>query len=335
MTRNRRSAWRNRLAVVATVFAALAALSTTKAEAVVPSVSVFNVHMAEGNVGQKLMPFSIKLSIPSPAPQWVKVQTVSSGGQPGRARQGLPSHRPVDLSIPAERDQQGLLHDHPGRHRRRVRRDDSVKVIGHSAGINVADGEGVGSITDDDAAPVVTVNDVSKNEGTGAITPFTFSAKLSAASEKPIKVGAVGQSGTAHVPEDLTAGPVTLSFAPGADRAHLHGARERRRQPRAQRDLHGQAQQPDQRRHRRRHRPGHRGQRRLPGCQPAAPAPTEPAAPTAAAAAAESRSANAGVEAEVTDSAPLRRRASRPSGRTPWPRPGRPARRWTGASPDC
>jgi hypothetical protein len=215
MTRKQFSPWRTRLAIVATGFAALGAIHTAKAVAAPPSVSVFNAHTAEGNVGTKPMPFSVKLSMPSPAPQWVQLQPGVGGPTPATANTDFnaagpyvvnfaPGETAKVVNVPIKGD---TLHEY--------NETFALRVVAHGPGIAVADGEGIGMITNDDAAPIVSVNDVSKAEGTGGLTPFTFTAKLSAPSATTIKVDAVAQSGTALVPEDLTGGPVTLSFGPG------------------------------------------------------------------------------------------------------------------------
>jgi hypothetical protein len=221
------SPWRTRAAIVATGFAAFGAFTVAKAEAVTPSVSVFNVHMSEGNAGSKLMPFSVKLSMASPGAQWVQLQPGVGGTTPATANTDFNAGGPY------------LVNFAPGETAKVVNipiKGDTIdeydetfvlKVVAHGPGVTVADGEGQGSITDDDAAPFLSINDVAKNEGTGGITPFTFTAKLSAASQKTVKVNAVGQSNSAHIPEDLTAGPATLTFNPGVTArtytAHVNG----------------------------------------------------------------------------------------------------------------
>src|SRR4029079_8075220 len=47
-------------------------------------------------------------------------------------------------------------------------------------GATVTDGQGQGTIVNDDAAPNLTINDVSLNEGNAGTTTFTFTVSLSA-----------------------------------------------------------------------------------------------------------------------------------------------------------
>ena len=209
------SPWRNRLAIVATGFAALGAFTVAKAEAIVPSVSVFNAHTAEGNVGNKSMPFSVKLSAPSPAAQWVQLQPGVGGPTPATANTDFNAAGPYLVNFAPNETAKVVNVPIKGDTLDENDETFTLKVVAHGPGIAVADGEGIGSITDDDNAPVITIDDVNKKEGTNGITAFTFTAKLSTISGKTVKVNAAGSSVSAHIPEDLTAGPATLTFNPG------------------------------------------------------------------------------------------------------------------------
>ena len=86
-----------------------------------------------------------------------------------------------------------------------------------ATGATISDGSGLGTITDDDAAPSLSVNDVTVTEGDSGTTNATFSVTLSQASGKTVTVSAASADGSATVPgNDYTAtGSVPLSFAPG------------------------------------------------------------------------------------------------------------------------
>ena len=75
---------------------------------------------------------------------------------------------------------------------------------------------GTGTITDDDAAPSLSINDVTVNEAAGTIT---FTVTLSAVSAQTVSVGYSTTDGSATNPADYAAGisPLagTLTFAPG------------------------------------------------------------------------------------------------------------------------
>ena len=185
-----------------------------------PAVSVYNVHMSEGNVGNKLMPFSVKLSVGSPRPAVGAAAAGSRRPHPGKAGTDFNGAGPYLVNFAANETAKVVNVPIYGDTLDEYDETFALKVVAHGPGITVADGEGIGQITDDDAQPTVAINDVANSEGTGGITAFTFTAKLSAVSGKTIKVAAVGQSGTAHIPDDLTAGPATLTFNPGVTSAN-------------------------------------------------------------------------------------------------------------------
>ena len=221
---------RRRIAMVATGFAIFGGFTVAKAAvagAIVPAVSVYNVHMSEGNAGNKAFPFSVKLSAPSGAPQWVQLQPGVGGPTPATAGKDFNSAGPYLVNFAPGETAKVVNVPVIGDTLDEYDETFTLKVVAHGPGISVADGEGIAQITDDDNAPFLSIDNVAKKEGTGGITPFTFSVKLSAPSGKTVKVNAVGVSGTAHIPDDLTAGPATLTFTPGVTvktyTAHVNG----------------------------------------------------------------------------------------------------------------
>jgi uncharacterized protein len=82
-------------------------------------------------------------------------------------------------------------------------------------GATVTDGQGQGTIVNDDAAPNLTINDVSLNEGNAGTTTFTFTASLSA----PAPAGGVSfdiatANGSAMAPGDYTSKSLTGQTIP-------------------------------------------------------------------------------------------------------------------------
>jgi uncharacterized protein len=82
-------------------------------------------------------------------------------------------------------------------------------------GANVTDGIGMGTIVNDDAAPNLTINDVSLNEGNAGTTTFTFTVSLSA----PAPTGGVTfdiatQDSSATQPSDYTMKSLTAQTIP-------------------------------------------------------------------------------------------------------------------------
>jgi hypothetical protein len=86
-----------------------------------------------------------------------------------------------------------------------------------ATGANVTDGQGVGTILDNDPPPTVTISaKVSRKEGNKNTTVFTFFVTLSAPSEKEMRVNFATADGTASTADnDYVANSGTLVFAPG------------------------------------------------------------------------------------------------------------------------
>ena len=61
-------------------------------------------------------------------------------------------------------------------------------TLSNPGNATIADGSGMGTITDDDAAPTLSVNDVSVAEGNAGTTTATFTVTLSAASGQTVTV---------------------------------------------------------------------------------------------------------------------------------------------------
>ena len=81
--------------------------------------------------------------------------------------------------------------------------------------VTIADGQGVGTILDNDPIPTLSINNVTVTEGdTGTVTA-TFTATLSAASGKTVTVDYATSAVTANAPADYTAATGTLTFTPG------------------------------------------------------------------------------------------------------------------------
>jgi hypothetical protein len=76
----------------------------------------------------------------------------------------------------------------------------------------IADGQGLGTILDNDALPSLRVTDASRPEGGAALT---FNVTLSAPSGREVRVDFATLDGTAKAPGDYTAQSGTLTFAPG------------------------------------------------------------------------------------------------------------------------
>ena len=79
----------------------------------------------------------------------------------------------------------------------------------------ISDGIGLGTITDNDPLPTLSVNDVTLTEGDGGPVAATFTVNLSAASGRDVTVDFATANGTAIAPGDYVARSGSLTFAAG------------------------------------------------------------------------------------------------------------------------
>jgi hypothetical protein len=77
--------------------------------------------------------------------------------------------------------------------------------LSSAANAVIADNQGIGTITDDDLAPALSINNVTVAEGSTGSTNATFTVTLSAASGQAVSVGYLTENNTAVAPGDYTA----------------------------------------------------------------------------------------------------------------------------------
>ena len=191
-------------------------IGTIRNDDVGPSLSINNVTVIEGNSGTTNATFTITLSASS-------TQTVSVNAIPynGSARSPFdytsggahlvfnPGETVKTFSVPVIGD----LLDEPT--------ENFFVILSSSINATLAHGRGVGTITDDDAAPTISIDDVRIGEGNfaqGAPSQRTaaFRLKLSAPSGQIVKVNysTIGDSATAG--EDFVAvAPTQIAFTTG------------------------------------------------------------------------------------------------------------------------
>lgn len=173
-----------------------------------PCITVNDVQVAEGNTGTTNAQFTVSLS-------QISAQTVSLNysvvGRSARVNSDLTGAS-------------GALTFLPGQLTKTV--DVSVNgdtldeinetfqlVLTNPSNGSLTDAIGIGTITDDDAAPEVQVNDLSVVEGTGSNpTVMTFNATLSSPTGRKAKVNYSLISGTALIGDDFEANSGTLVF---------------------------------------------------------------------------------------------------------------------------
>ena len=182
-----------------------------------PQISVSDVTTTEGNNGTKLMTFTVSLSASATAPVGFDVWT-----SPGTAAGGADYN---DLSLTGQAIAAG-----------QTSATFSVSVIGEAlvesnetftlnlnnvSGANVIDGQGLGTITNDDFA-TLTVNPTSIVEGNSGFSTATFLVTLSTPMPSPVTFNISTSNGTAAAGSDyesraltgalIDAGRTRLSF---------------------------------------------------------------------------------------------------------------------------
>ena len=175
-----------------------------------PQVSIDDRSVAEGDSGTTPATFTLSLTNPSAFPVSIDLSTsdqTASSPTDYAALSTTVVFSPGQVSKTADVLVQGDAQDEF---------DETFSIdLANPLGGTVADGTGVGTIVDDDAAPFVSIDDVSVTEGDVGTTTASFTVSLSTVSGKPIAVDFATAPGTAGVPADLAGVAGTLSFAPG------------------------------------------------------------------------------------------------------------------------
>ncbi|MCB9077788.1 MAG: hypothetical protein H6631_09370 [Anaerolineaceae bacterium] len=173
-------------------------------------LTVNDVTVSEGNSGTTSAAFTVALS--PAAGQTVTVDYATANGSATAngdytAQSGTLTFTPGQVEKTVTIAVKGDGNDEP---------DENFTLnLSNAANADIIDGQGVGTIIDDDGLSSLTVADVSVNEldSSGTIAQFTVSLSPPAAST--VMVDAVTSNGTATAGSDYTAVNQTLTFAPG------------------------------------------------------------------------------------------------------------------------
>jgi hypothetical protein len=175
-----------------------------------PQVSIGDASVIERNTGQANARFTVSLSPASG--QTVTVDYATADGTAVaevdyRARAGVVTFLPGETSQMVNVPVIGDTIDEP---------DETFAVdLSNAVNASIADGEGAGTIADDDTAPSLSIDDATVNEGGSGSSPMTFTVSLAGQSDRTVSVGYATADDTATAPGDYTSTSGTLSFAPG------------------------------------------------------------------------------------------------------------------------
>ncbi len=175
-----------------------------------PALSISDVAIDEGNAGTTNAVFDVALS--GPSFQDVTVQYSTADGT-ATAGSDYVAITPQTLIIPAGQITRTITVTINGD---TTYEDDETFLVNLSAAGNatIADGQGLGTIRNDDAPPTVAFSSATYSVGEGA-SSATITVNLSAASGRAVMVDYATSNGTATQPTDYTATSGTLTFNPG------------------------------------------------------------------------------------------------------------------------
>jgi chitinase len=176
-----------------------------------PSVSVNDVTVTEGNSGTVTATFTLSLSTVSGrsvSVSWATNAGTATAGADYVTANGTRTFAAGETTKTIGVTVKGDTLDE----------DDETFTVSLSGPTNatIADGSGLGTITDEDASPSVSVNDVTVVEGNTGTTTATFTMTLSAASGRSVGVDWTTNAGTAAAGTDYVTAGGTGTFAPGA-----------------------------------------------------------------------------------------------------------------------
>jgi hypothetical protein len=176
-----------------------------------PGLSIDDVSVTEGDSGTVNAVFTVTLSTAGSQPVTVNYTTVN-----GTAIAPVDyTARSGTLSIPAGTTSATITVVVAADTLDEA--DDDTFSVNLSGAVNAAvvDANGTGTIVDDDAAPTLTVANVSATEGNGSTRRLTFTLTLSKASGQSVSVRYATADGTAVAGSDYSAESGTVIFAAG------------------------------------------------------------------------------------------------------------------------
>ena len=174
------------------------------------TLSVDPVTRTEGNSGTSAMNFTLRLSAPSSQTVTVKYATSDGSAKVGKdfnAASGTASFAPGETSKVVSVAVIGDLLDES---------NEFLKLnFSQASGATLTSNQALGTITDDDGAPSISINDVRVLEDNTVNVNANLTVKLSNPSGQTVKVNFATANGTALSSSDYFAKTGTLTFAPG------------------------------------------------------------------------------------------------------------------------
>ena len=177
-----------------------------------PSLTINNVTASEGNAGTTSFTFTVSLSAPA-GPGGVSFDIATANGT---ANDGVDyvARNLLAETIPAGNSTYTFTVQVNGDVLNEPSETFFVNLTS-VVGAVVVDGQGLGTIVNDDPLPALSIGDVSVVEGNAGTSNAVFTVSLSAASGQTVTVNYATADGAAVQPADYTSTSGTLTFTPG------------------------------------------------------------------------------------------------------------------------
>jgi chitinase len=176
-----------------------------------PSISIANVAVAEGNAGTKEAVFTLRLSAASPNAVSVRVASANGTATSGSdyvAIDETVTFAPRQLTKTFAVSIKGDVLDEAN--------ETFTLNLSNPRYATLANTSAIGTITDDDATPTLSINDVTVVEGNSGTTNAAFTVTLSAPSGRTVTVYVATANASAVAPGDYTARALTkITFLAG------------------------------------------------------------------------------------------------------------------------
>jgi hypothetical protein len=175
-----------------------------------PVVSVSDVTQVEGNSGRSYFAFQVSLSSPNGDPVYVGFWTQDGTAVAGPdyvARSGNLTFNPGQTLKTVNVSVKGEVRYEPD--------ETFTLIISNYGNPPIVDGEGTGTIQNDDGEPTISISDAAKLEGNSGTSPLSFHVTLSNPSSSTITIDFETVNDTATAPSDFVARTGTLTFTPG------------------------------------------------------------------------------------------------------------------------
>jgi CSLREA domain-containing protein len=192
---------------------AIGTITNDDTAAAVPSISVSDATLGEGNAGTANATFTVSLSGPTTNPVSVQYGTANGSATAGSDYASTSGTVQFAPGVTSQIVTVAVAGDTA------VEADETFTLLlSNPMNATLADASGTGLIVNDDSpavVPAISISDATVTEGNSGTTAATFNVTLSAATTNTITVGYTTVNGSALAGSDYAAASGTLVFAPG------------------------------------------------------------------------------------------------------------------------